>query len=133
MHHVSLLMYAKFEGNPITSLRFIVFCRCVKRKRKIRRKRSKKEKMSKFLKAQMAGVIYFRSGMFSPLICQYLHSKFGAVRTRDHRATNMHKIILCSSCMLCTHAPFSWAARYTTVSLDSHNESGVLLKRCIYT
>jgi len=130
MHHVSFLIYAKFEGNPITSLHFIVFCRCVKRKRKIRRKRSKKEKMSKFLKAQMAGVI---SGMFSPLICRHLHSKFGVVRTRDHGATNMHKIILCSSCMLCTHAPFSWAARYTTFSIDSQNESGVLLTRCIYT
>ena len=50
--------------------------------------------MCKFLKvhiSRMAGVIYFRSGMCSLLICQLLHNKFGLVQTRDHGATNTRK------------------------------------------
>ena len=64
-------------------------------------KEKKMKKMSNFLKAcisGMAGMIYFRSGMCSLLICWHLHSEFGLVRTKDHGVTNRCKIILCSSC-----------------------------------
>ena len=81
--------------------------------------------MSNFLKAYIlgtAGVFYFRSGMCSLPICWHLHSEFGLVWSRDHGTTNKRKIILCSSClytlMLGARAPFSWAARHTTVCLD---------------
>ena len=59
------------------------------------------KKMKDFLKAYtsgMAGVIFFRPGMCFLLICRHLHSEFGLVRSRDNGATNVHKIVLCSSC-----------------------------------
>jgi len=83
--------------------------------------------MSDFLKAYisgMAGAIYFRSGTCSFLICRHLHSEFGLVWSRDHRATNAHKLCFvprANILVLCTHAPFSWAAQHTTVSLDVLN------------
>ena len=88
---ISLLMHAKFEGNTITRLHFMaVFLQvCEKKKRKY------------FLKAYilgMADMIYFKSGMCSLPICQHLHSEFDLVWSRDHRATNMRKIVLCSLC-----------------------------------
>ena len=54
-----------------------VFFKCVKR-----RKYEKMKKISDFLKAHipgMAGMIYFKPGTWSPLICEHLHSKFGLV------------------------------------------------------
>ena len=57
--------------------------------------------MSDFLKTYisgMAGAVYFRSGMCSLLICRHLYSEFDLVWSRDHGATNVHKIVLCSLC-----------------------------------
>jgi len=63
--------------------------------------KKKRKKMSDFLKAYIsgtAGTIYFKSGICSlPYICQHLHSELGLVWSRDHGATNVHKIVLCSS------------------------------------
>ena len=58
-------------------------------------------KMSDFLKVHisgMAGAIHFKSGMYSTLLCWHLHSEFSPVHSRDHGATNGHKIELCSLC-----------------------------------
>ena len=92
------MIRAKFEGNPIMCLRVMeVFCKCAKRKK---REKKKPKKMSNFLKAYIsgtAGAIYFRSSMCSLSICRHLHSEFGLAWSRDHRATNGHKIALCSS------------------------------------
>ena len=97
---ISLLIHAKFEGNRITHFYFIaVFLQVCKKKEK--GKKRKMKKMSNFLKAYilgMAGMIYFKSGMCSPMICQHLHSEFGFAWSRNHRAMNVHKIILCFSC-----------------------------------
>ena len=64
-------------------------------------KEEKIRKINDFLKAQiseLAGTIYFRSGMCSLLICWHLHSKFGLAQTKDHRVMNEHNIVICSSC-----------------------------------
>ena len=56
------------------------------------------KKMSYLLKTHisgMAGVIRFKSGMCSILICQHLHGKFDPIFSRDQRATNGCKIVLC--------------------------------------
>jgi len=69
----------------------------------------------------MAGAIYFRFSMCSLLICQNLHSEFGPVLSRNHRATNAHKIVLFLSVntfIVCVHALLSWAAWHTTVCLE---------------
>ena len=91
---ISLLKHVKFEGNLITCLHFMaVFLQVCK-------KQKKAKKMSNLLKAYISGTadaIYFRSGMCSLLIRQHLHSEFGFVWSRDHRATNARKLILCSS------------------------------------
>ena len=74
-----------------------VFCKCAKRKTE----KTKTKKMSDFLKAYnsgTAGVIYFRSGMYSLMIYQHLHSKFSLFWSINHGATNTRKIILCCLC-----------------------------------
>ena len=66
------------------------------------KKKKKKEKKRLFEGLNSisgtAGVIYFRFGIRSLPICWHLHSEFGLVWSRDHRAKNAHKIVLCSSC-----------------------------------
>ena len=50
-----------------------------------------------------------------------VHSKNRLVSSRQHRATEVRKLRFLSSCQY-THgcdAPASWAARHTTVCLDS--------------
>ena len=49
MSLISLLKCAKFEGNPIIRLHFMVFfCKCAKREEKERKKEKKKNEMSNF-------------------------------------------------------------------------------------
>ena len=103
MHLISLLMCAKFEGNPITCLHFMaLFSKCAGRK--IR----KSEELSVFLKkkalSQKSSVICFRSNLCSFLTWQHLYSKFSLVQTRDHRATNGYFVFHINILMLCMHA-----------------------------
>ena len=85
-------MRAKFEGNLITCLHFIaVFLQMCK-------KNKKTKKMSDFLKAYISGTtgaIYF---MCSPDIPASAQQIWSCIYRRDHRSTNMRKIVLCSSC-----------------------------------
>ena len=87
-------MRVKFEGNLIMHLHFMAdIYKCVKR----RKSNKENERLFEAYISGTASVIYFRSGMCSLPICWYLHSKFGLVWSRDHRATNVPKIALCSS------------------------------------
>ena len=92
-------MRAKFEDNPIMHCVLWKFLQVCKKKKKERKKKTQ-ENEQLFVKAYIsgtAGAIYFRSSICSLSICRHLHSKFGLVWSRDHRATNAHKIALCSS------------------------------------
>ena len=98
------------------------FCKCATRKRKIRRKKTKK--LSQFLKSHISGTreaISPKFGMWSAAVGGNVHSKNRLVSSRKHRATEVRKLRFLSSCQY-THgcyAPASWAARHTTVCLDS--------------
>ena len=99
------------------------FCKCATRKRKIRRKK-KTKKLSQFLKSNISGTreaISLKFGMWSAAVGGHVHSKNRLVSSRKHRATEVRKLRFLSSCQY-THgcyAPASWAARHTTVCLDS--------------
>ena len=98
------------------------FCKCATRKRKIRRKKTKK--LSQFLKSHISGTreaISLIFGMWSAAVGGHVHSKNRLVSSRKHRATEVRKLRFLSSCQY-THgcyAPASWAARHTTVCLDT--------------
>ena len=62
------------------------FSKCAKEKKN-------KQKMNNSLKAHTSGALYFKSDVYSPLICGHLHSKLGLVWTRDHEQAF---IVLCS-------------------------------------
>ena len=100
------------------------FCKCATRKRKIRRRRKKTKKLSQFLKSHISGTreaISLKFGMWSAAVGGHVHSKNRLVSSRKHRATEVRKLRFLSSCQY-THgcyAPASWAARHTTVCLDS--------------
>ena len=99
------------------------FCKCATRKRKGRR-RKKTKKLSQFLKSHISGTreaISLKFGMWSAAVGENVHSKNRLVSSRMHRVTEVRKLRFLSSCQY-THgcyAPASWAARHTTVCLDS--------------
>ena len=111
------------------------FCKCVTRERKIRRKKMKK--LSKFLKSHISGTretISLKFGMWSAAVGGHVHSKNRLVSSRKHRATEVQKLRFLSSCQY-THgcyAPASWAARHTTVCLDTKQYTIYAPKQCIY-
>ena len=94
MHLISLLVHAKFKGNPIMYLQFTAVFPSVYKKKK---------KLIEFLKAcisGMAGMTCFKiwyavsPDMWAP------SKQFGPVWTRDHSATNKSKIVhSCWACM----------------------------------
>ena len=94
---------------------------CKKRK-KIRRKKTKK--LSQFLKSHISGMleaISLKFGMWSAEGGGSVHSKNCLVSSRQHRATEVQKLRFLSSCQY-THGCYalaSWAARHTTVCLDT--------------
>ena len=95
------------------------FCKCAERGRKIR----KTKKLSLFLKSHISGTleaILFKFERWSTEVGGRVHSKNRFVSSRQHRATEVRKLRLHSSCQY-THgycAPASWAARHTNVCLD---------------
>ena len=97
------------------------FCKCATRGRK---RRKKTKKLSQFLKSHISGTreaILLKFGMWSAKIGGHVHSKNRLVSSRKHRATEVRKLRFLSSCQY-THeccAPASWAARHTTVCLDT--------------
>ena len=93
---IFLLMHAKFEGNLITCLHFMaVFCKCAKRRKNKKNEKKKNQQFFECSYLRMAGMIY---GMCSLLKCRHLHSEFGLVQTRSHRATDARKISLYFLC-----------------------------------
>ena len=69
----------------------------------------------------MPEAISLKFGMWSTEVGGNVHSKICLVSSRQHRATEVRKLRFVSSCQY-THgccAPASWAARHTTVCLDS--------------
>ena len=77
-----------------------------------------------FLKSHISGMleaILLTFGMGRAEVGGSVHSKNRLVSLRQHRATEVQKLCFPSSCQY-THgccAPASWAARHTTVCLDS--------------
>ena len=68
----------------------------------------------------MLEAILLKFGMWSAEGGGNVHSKNRLVSSRHHRATEVRKLRILSSCQY-THgccAPASWAARHTTVCLD---------------
>ena len=59
--------------------------------------------------SEMAGAIFFKFGMWTPLPSRHFCSNFGFNQIRNHGATKMCKSRLLSSCKYT--APASWAAR----------------------
>ena len=81
----------------------------------------------------MAGAIYFRSGMCFLPICQHLYSKFGLFGQESTELQMLIKsyfVLRVNILTLCTHAPFSWAARHTTVCFDIYDKSLKFFKFC---
>ena len=97
------------------------FCKCAKIGRKIRKKT---KKLREILKSHISGMleeILLKFGMWCTAVGRHVHSKHCLVSSRQHRATEVQKLRFCSSCQY-THgccAPASWAARHTTMCLDS--------------
>ena len=95
-----------------------------KKKNKKKRKKKKTKKLSQFLKSHISGTrkaISLKFGMWSAAVGGHVHSKNRLVSSRKHRATEVRKLRFLSSCQY-THgcyAPASWAARHTTVCLDT--------------
>ena len=89
-------------------------------------KKKKPKKLSQFLKSHTSGTseaISLKFGMWSTEVGGRVHSKNRLVSSRKHRATEVRKLGFLSSCQY-THgccAPASWAARYTTVCLDTED------------
>ena len=107
------------------------FCKCAKRGRKIQKKKEKKtKKLSQFLKSHISGTlkaISLNFGMWSAEVGGSVHSKTRLVSSRQHRATEVRKLHFRSSCQY-THgccATASWAARHTTVCLDTTGTSAL--------
>ena len=94
-------------------------------KRKKNKKKKKTKKLSQFLKSHISGIpeaISLKFGMWSTEVGGNVHSKICLVSSRQHRATDVRKLHFLSSYQY-THggcAPASWAARHTTVCLDSN-------------
>ena len=98
---------------------------CAKRGRKIRKKQKNQETKPIFEVAHdISGtpeVISLKFSMWGTEIGGRVHSKNRLVSSRQHRATEVRKLHFCPSCQY-THwccALASWAARHTTVCLDT--------------
>ena len=95
-------------------------------------KRKKNKKLSQFLKLRISGTpeaISLKFGMWSTEVGGSVNSKNRLVSSRQHRATEVRKLGFLSSCQY-THgccAPASWAARHTTVCLDTNYFAGHLV------
>ena len=94
------------------------------KKKKNKKKKKQTKKLSQFLKSHISGTreaISLKFGMWSAAVGGNVHSKNRLVSSRKHRATEVRKLRFLSSCQY-THgcyAPASWAARHTTVCLDT--------------
>ena len=94
-------------------------------KKKKNKKKKNPKKLSQFLKSHISGTreaISLKFGMWSAAVGGNVHSKNRLVSSRKHRATEVRKLRFLSSCQY-THgcyAPASWAARHTTVCLDTY-------------
>ena len=92
--------------------------------KKKKNKKKKTKKLSQFLKSHISGMreaISLKFGMWSAAVGGHVHSKNRLVSSRKHRATEVRKLRFLSSRQY-THgcyAPASWAARHTTVCLDT--------------
>ena len=102
-------------------------------KRKKNKKKKKTKKLGQFLKSHISGTleaILLKFGMWSAEGGGSVHSK---LRLVSSRATEVRKLRFLSSCQY-THGcyvPAYWAARHTTVCLDTHNyflSSAILYK-----
>ena len=100
-------------------------------KKKKNKKKKKTKKLSQFLKSHISGTreaISLKFGMWSAEGGGNVHSKNRLVSSRKHRATEVRKLRFLSSCQY-THgcyAPASWAARHTTVCLDTCTGSCII-------
>ena len=119
MHLYLPLLCANFQGNWILRSRFIAVFVSVRKEEE-----KKTKKLSQFLKLHISGTleaISLKFGMWSTEVGVNVHSKNLLVLSRQHRVTEVRKFRFLSSCQY-THgccAPASWAARHTTVCLDS--------------
>ena len=92
--------------------------------KKKKNKKKKTKKLSQFLKSHISGTreaISLKFGMWSAVVGGHVHSKIRLVLSRKHRATEVRKLRFLSSYQY-THgcyAPASWAARHTTMCLDT--------------
>ena len=121
------LLCAKFQGNWIWCSSFIAVFVSV-RQEKEEEKEKKTKKLSQLLKSHISETleaISLKFGMWSASVGGHVHRKNRLVSSRKHRATEVQKLRLLSSCQY-THgcyAPASWAARHTTVCLDPKQPS----------
>ena len=117
MHLISLLMHAKFEGNPITCLRFMTFfCKCAKRR--------KRKKISNFWRLIFQGwLAWFTSNLVCVLswyagTCTVNLVLFGQETKELQAHVKSYSVLRAYIPTLCMHTTFYWAVLHTTVRLD---------------
>ena len=120
---ISLLMCAKFEGDPIMRLHVMaVSSRCAKKRRRKRKRRKWTAFWRLTFQEQLA---QFTSNLVCVLF-QYANTctvnlvLFGQENTELHTCIKSYFVLHVNILTLCTHTPFSWAARHTTVCLDDN-------------
>ena len=108
----------KCQGNRILHSHFIVVFVSVRKEEEKKRK-----KLSHFLKSHISGTleaISLQFGMWSTEVGGSVHSKNRLVLSRQHRATEVQKCVFVLPVNILTGvAPASWAARHTTMCLDT--------------
>ena len=99
-----------------------------------KKRRKKMKKLSQFLKSHISGIceaISLKFGMWSAAVGGHVHSKNRLVSSRKHRATEVQKLRFLSSCQY-THGCYaraSWAARHTTMCLDSKSAVTIMERK----
>ena len=89
-----------------------------------KKKKKKVKKLNQVLKSHISGTreaISLKFGMRSTEVGGSVHSKNRLVSSRQHRAMEVRKLHFLSSCQDThgSYAPASWAARHTTMCLDT--------------
>ena len=80
---------AKFQPDPSTHSGFIAdFAKCAKRSRRRKKRRKKTQTLAARI-SEMAGAIFFKFGMWTPLPRRHFCSNFGFNRIRNHGATRV--------------------------------------------
>ena len=124
------LLCAKFQSNRIWRSRFIAVFVSVRQEEE-NKKKKKTKKLSQFFKTHILGTreaISLKFGMWNTEVGGSVHSKNRLVSSRWHSATEVRRLCFCFFLSIYSRvlraALASWAARHTTVCLDTRPSFG---------